>query len=61
MQTSALFGAKNSGFFRIYGVSVRIRGVDPVRAWHFADRVGEVNFSGFCADVLYGWALTLNF
>jgi len=26
MRTSALFGAKNAGFFKIYGVSARTRG-----------------------------------
>jgi len=33
MRTSALFGAKNFGFFKIYGVSARTggKGVEPVR------------------------------
>jgi len=41
MRTSALLDAKNCGFFEINGVSARTRGV---------------NFSRFCADVLYGRA-----
>jgi len=31
MQMSALFEAKNFGFFKIYGVSVWTRRVEPVR------------------------------
>jgi len=38
MRTSALLGAKNLGFFEIYGMSVRTR-------------VEGVNFSWFWADV----------
>jgi len=39
---SALFGAKNVGFFEIYGVSARTRGE-------------ELNFSRLCADAfMYG-------
>jgi len=34
-----------------------VGGVKPVR--HFVDK--GVNFSRFCADVLYGWPLTDNF
>jgi len=49
MRTSALFGAKNFGFLEIYDVSARTRGVEPVRT--------RVNFSRFCADVLYGRSL----
>jgi len=35
MRTSALFGAKNFGFFEIYGVFARTRGegVEPVRTF----------------------------
>jgi len=33
MRTSAFFDAKNFGFFEIYGVSARIRGVEPVRTF----------------------------
>jgi len=40
MRTTALFDAKLLGFFEIYGMSARTRGE-------------EVNFSRFCADVLY--------
>jgi len=50
MRTSALFGAKNLGFFKIYGVSARGSGVEPVRT----KGEGKVNFSRFCADVFYG-------
>jgi len=39
MRATALFGAKNSGFLEIYGVSERKKGV---------------NFSQFCADVING-------
>jgi len=52
MRTSALFGAKNFGFFEIYGVSARARGVEPVRTF-FGHGEG-VNFSRFYADVFYG-------
>jgi len=44
MRTYALFGAKNSGFFEIDGVSARPTGV---------------TFSRFYADVFYGRPLTL--
>jgi len=43
------FGTKNFGFFIIYGVSTRTRGVEPVRIF-FGQ---EVNFSRFCADDFY--------
>jgi len=58
MRTSALFDAKNTGFFEIYGVSARIRseGVESVRI--ICGQGGGVNFSRFCADVLYGLPLT---
>jgi len=36
MRTSALFGAKNSGFFENYGVSARTRGLSQCR--HFLDK-----------------------
>jgi len=32
MRTSAFFGTKKFGFFEIYGVSARTRGVEPVRS-----------------------------
>jgi len=41
MRTSAFFGAKTFGFFKILSVSARTRGEG-------------VNFSRFCADVFYG-------
>jgi len=39
------FLAQNIGFFEIYGVSARTRGVEPG---------GGVNFSRICTDVFYG-------
>jgi len=53
MRTSALFGEKNFGYFEIYGVSARTRGigVEPVRT--FCEQGGGVNFSRFCANVLW--------
>jgi len=51
MWTSALVGAKNFGFFEIYGVSVRTRGekgLSPVRT--FCGH-GEINFTRFRAEV----------
>jgi len=56
MWTSALFNAKNIGFFEIYGMSARAREVEPVQT--FFGQGGGVNFSRFCADVLYGRPLT---
>jgi len=60
MRTSALFDAKNFGFFEIYGVSVRTKGVRTYcrQCRHFADKgEREVNFSRVCADVFYGQPL----
>jgi len=34
MRTSALFGAKNSGFFEFYGGSARTRGVESMRTFY---------------------------
>jgi len=51
LRTSALFDAKNFGFFEIYSVSVRTRGVD-LRI--VCGQGEEVNFLQFCANVLYG-------
>jgi len=53
MWTSALFDAKNIGFFEIYGLSARTRGLSQYG--HFSDKWEGVSiFSRFCADVLYG-------
>jgi len=52
-QTSALFGTKNIGFFKIYGVSARTRGVEPVRTFCGHGEDGGQIFS-FFANVLYG-------
>jgi len=54
MRTSALFGAKNSGFFEIYGVSARTSGVEPVQTFFGGGSV----FLRFCANVLNGRPLT---
>jgi len=43
MRTSALYGAKNFGFFEIYGMSARTRGK-------------EVNFSLILCPLFYGRA-----
>jgi len=52
MRTSALFGAKNLGFFEIYGVSARTGGVKP--SGHFADKEeGESIFRFFCERLLW--------
>jgi len=52
MRMSALFDAKNFGFFEIYGVSARTRGEGLSQCGHFSDK--EANFSHFCANVFYG-------
>jgi len=44
MRASALFGAKNIGFFILYRVSARTK--------------EGVNFSWLCADIFYGRLLT---
>jgi len=51
LRTSALFGEQHFGFFEIYGVSARTRGVEPVQT--FCGQGEGVNFSLFCADVFY--------
>jgi len=50
MRTSAIFGAKTSRFFEIYGVSARTR----EGGWASVDKGGGDHFSQICADVLYG-------
>jgi len=55
MRTFALYGAKNFGYFEIYGVSARTRGAEPVRI--FGGQVGQ--FMRFCTDVIYGQPLTV--
>jgi len=39
MRTSAIFGAKDLGFFEIYGMSARTRGLS--QCGHFADKGGQ--------------------
>jgi len=46
---SALFGAKHIGFFEIYGVSARIRRVEPVRTF----RGGGNFFAILCGSPLW--------
>jgi len=58
MRTSALFGAKNIGFFKIYGVSARTRGGGFNQCGHFADKGGGQFFEIF-ADVFYGRPLII--
>jgi len=41
MRTSALFDAKNFGFFEIYGVSARTRGKGLSQCGQFADKGDE--------------------
>jgi len=53
MQTFALFGVKNFGFFEIYGVPGRTRGRRLSQCGHFSDKGRRVNISRFCMDVLY--------
>jgi len=57
MRTSSLYDAKKFGFFKIFGVSARTRRVEPVQTFY---RREGVNFSRFCADVLYGRPLLEN-
>jgi len=41
MRTSTLFVVKNFGFFEIYGVSARTRGVEPVRTFYGQGEGGQ--------------------
>jgi len=56
MRTSALFGAKNSGFFLIYGVVTWTRGVEP--GWTFCRQGGQF-FVVLCWRLLW-WPLTVS-
>jgi len=53
MQTSTLFGVKNSGFFEVYGVFARTKGRGGGGAVR-TRRGEEVKLSRFCADVFSG-------
>jgi len=53
-----LFGTKNFGFFEIYDVFPRTRGLR--QCGHFADKEGGDQFSDFFAGVLYRRPLTLS-
>jgi len=59
MRTSALFDAKNCRFFEIYDVSAQTREEGQLsQCRDFYGQGGEgVNFSRFCANVLYGRSL----
>jgi len=58
MRTSARFGAKNFGFFEIFGVSARTMEEEGLnQCGHFADKGREGQFLRFCADVFYGLPL----
>jgi len=50
MRTSALVGAKNSGFFKIYGVSSRTRGLS--QCGYFSDKGGQF-FANLCGRLLW--------
>jgi len=55
MQTFALFGAKNSGFFEVYGMSARTRGrgeVEPVRTFFGQEWRGSI-FAILCGRLLW--------
>jgi len=52
MRTSAFFGIKNFGFFKIYVVYARTRGRGLSQCGHFSDKAKGVNFSRFCAAVI---------
>jgi len=54
MQTSVLFGAKKFGFFEIYGMSTWTKGEGGLGQCGHASEKDGVNFSQFCAGVLYG-------
>jgi len=57
MRTSTLSSVKNFELLEIYGVSGG-EGIKPVRIFFGQGRKG-VNFSRFCADVLYGRPLVI--
>jgi len=50
MRTAALFGEKNFGFFEIYGVSTRTRGLS--QCGHFAKNGGQL-FAILCRRLLW--------
>jgi len=52
MHMSALFEAKNLGFFVIYGVSARTRGVEPARTFCGHGRGGQF-FEILCGRPLW--------
>jgi len=56
MRTSTLFSVKNFGFFEIYGVTARKRGVEPLQTFIREGEIGVI-FSLFCGDVFDGWPL----
>jgi len=52
MRTSAFFGAKTFGFFEVYGVSARTRGVGPVRGFCGQGGRGQF-FTILCGRLLW--------
>jgi len=53
MRTSAFFGAKDFGFFEIYGVPARTRRIEPVRTFfRLGGRGGQI-FAILCGRLLW--------
>jgi len=52
MRTSVIFGAKNFGFFKMFGMSARTRGVKPVRTFFGQGRGGQF-FTILCGRLLW--------
>jgi len=57
MRSSALFKAKNFGFFEIYGVLARTRGGRASADILQTRGQQKVSFSQLRADVFYGWSI----
>jgi len=54
MRTSAIFGAKNVGFFKIYGVSARTKGDGELsQCEHFSDKGADVIKNFFKSDIVF--------
>jgi len=52
MRKSAIFGAKTSRFFEIYGVSAWTKGVEPVRTFCGQEERGQF-FTILCGRLLW--------
>jgi len=59
MQTSALFGAKSIGFFKIYGVSVQTKEGGLSQCKHFANKGEGQFFAILCECPLWTDPLTV--